>query len=97
MGVLRLLIIADSAFAVNDNRRSSRSQRDHVFPPEFAGPLVSSTPSEFQVEIADEYLEDIPFDFDHPADIIGSSLMTPQTLRANRIGDKFQWIGKKAA
>jgi hypothetical protein len=68
--------------------------RCSCFPTRAAGP-GSSTPPEFQVEIADEYLEDVSFGLDHPADIIGFSLTPPQTLRAYRIGDKFQRIGKK--
>jgi hypothetical protein len=55
--------------------------------------VVSLTPPEFQLEIINEYFENVPFN--DPADIIGFSFMTPQTLRAYQIGDKIQKIGKK--
>lgn len=42
--------------------------------------LASLTPPEFQVEIIDEYFEDIPFD--DPADLMGISFNTPQAPRA---------------
>lgn len=68
--------------------RLLRIQPSHF--PTRAPALVSSTPPEFQVEIANGYLEDNSPDLDHPADIIGFSLMTPRTLRAYRIVYKFQ-------
>ncbi len=55
--------------------------------------LASLTPPEIQIEIIDEYFEDIPFD--DPADLIGISFMTPQAPRAYQIGDEFRKRGKK--
>lgn len=55
--------------------------------------LASITPPEIQVEIIDEYFEDIPFD--DPADLIGISFMTPQAPRAYQIGGEFRKRGKK--
>jgi len=55
--------------------------------------LASLTPPEFEVEIIDEYFEDIPFD--HPASLIGVSFMTPQAPRAYQVGDEFKKRGKK--
>ncbi len=55
--------------------------------------LASLTPPEIQVEIVDEYFEDVPFD--DAADIIGVSFMTSQAPRAYQIGDEFRKRGKK--
>jgi len=55
--------------------------------------LASLTPPEIQVEIIDEYFEEVPFD--HPADLIGISLLTPHAPRAYQIGDEFRKRGKK--
>lgn len=65
-----------------------------VMLPRLSLPVVASlTPPEIQVEIIDEYFEDVPFD--DPADLIGISFMTPQAPRAYQIGDEFKKRGKK--
>lgn len=62
--------------------------------PRLSLPLLASlTPPEIQVEIIDEYFEEIPFD--SPADLIGISFMTAQAPRAYQIGDEFRKRGKK--
>jgi len=55
--------------------------------------LASLTPPEIQVEIIDEYFEEVPFD--DSADLIGIGFMTPQAPRAYQIGDEFKKRGKK--
>jgi len=55
--------------------------------------LASLTPPEIQVEIIDEYFEDIPFD--ESVDLVGIGFMTPQAPRAYQIGDEFKKRGKK--
>jgi len=55
--------------------------------------LASLTSPENQVEIIDEYFEDIPFDT--LADLIGIGFMTPQAPRAYQISDEFRKCGKK--
>ena len=55
--------------------------------------LASLTPPEIQVEIIDEYFEDVPFD--DSANLVGIGFMTPQAPRAYQIGDEFRKRGKK--
>jgi radical SAM superfamily enzyme YgiQ (UPF0313 family) len=55
--------------------------------------LASLTPPEIQVEIVDEYFEDVPFD--DSANLVGIGFMTPQAPRAYQIGDEFRKRGKK--
>ena len=62
--------------------------------PRLSLPLLASlTPPEIQVEIIDEYFEEIPLDT--RADLIGISFMTPHAPRAYQIGDEFKKRGKK--
>ncbi len=62
--------------------------------PSLSLPLLASlTPSEVQLEIIDEYFDDIPFDY--PADLVGLSIMTPQAPRAYQIADEFKKRRKK--
>ena len=62
--------------------------------PGLALPLVAGlTPPEFNVELMNEYSEDISFVTD--ADLIGISVMTPQAPRAYQIADEFRRRGIK--
>jgi len=62
--------------------------------PGLALPLIAGlTPPEFDVELVNEYSEDVTFVTD--ADLIGISVMTPQAPRAYQIADEFRRRGKK--
>lgn len=87
---MKLLLIQPSQ--IIDGGKVYKAQK-LMFPRLSLPVLASLTPSEIQVEIIDEYFEDVPFD--NPADLIGISFMTPQAPRAYQIGDEFRKCGKK--
>lgn len=55
--------------------------------------LASLCPPDVQVQIIDEYFEEI--NFNEPANLVGISFMTSQAPRAYQIGDEFRKRGKK--
>ena len=63
------------------------------FPPLSVLTLAASTPEGIEVSIIDENLERIDFETD--ADLVGITVMTPQSTRAYEIADEFQSKGKK--
>jgi radical SAM superfamily enzyme YgiQ (UPF0313 family) len=87
---LRLLLIQPSQ--IIDGGKVYKAKK-LMFPRLSLPVLASLTPPEIQVEIIDEYFEDIPFDT--LADLIGIGFMTPQAPRAYQIGDEFRKCGKK--
>ncbi|MCJ7492633.1 MAG: cobalamin-dependent protein [Deltaproteobacteria bacterium] len=87
---MKLLLIQPSQ--IIDGEKVCKTKR-LMFPRLSLPYLASLTPPEIQVEIIDEYFEEIPFD--DPADLIGISFMTPQAPRAYQIGDEFKKRGRK--
>jgi len=67
---------------------------DRLMYPALALPLVAGlTPSEFDVELVNDYSEEINWDWD--GDLVGISAMTTQAPRAYQIADEFRRRGKK--
>jgi len=62
-------------------------------PPMSLAILASLTPSNIEVKVTDELVEDI--DFDYPADLIALSVMTTNAPRSYEVADKFRGMGKK--
>jgi len=66
---------------------------DRLVYPGLALPLIAGlTPNRYDIELVNEYSEDI--DFGSDADIIGISFMTTQAVRAYQIADEFRRRGK---
>lgn len=62
--------------------------------PRLSLPVIASlTPPEFEVEIIDEYFEDI--NFECKVDLVGITAMSTQAPRAYQIADEFRKRGKK--
>jgi radical SAM superfamily enzyme YgiQ (UPF0313 family) len=55
--------------------------------------LAALTPSNIEIKITDELVEDI--DFDYPADLIGLSVMTTNAPRSYEVAEKFRQKGAK--
>ena len=55
--------------------------------------LAALTPEEWEVSIWDENVEEI--DFDHPAELVAISAMTPLAPRAYELADRFRQGGAK--
>jgi radical SAM superfamily enzyme YgiQ (UPF0313 family) len=64
----------------------------YKFPPLGLLTIAGITPPNFDVEFVDENIE--PIDFNHDADLIAISVMTPLAPRAYEIGDRFRVKGK---
>lgn len=66
----------------------------YKMPPALGIPtLVACTPKDWEYEIIDQNIQDIPYEGDH--DLIAVSFFTPQASYAYELGDHFRSIGKK--
>jgi radical SAM superfamily enzyme YgiQ (UPF0313 family) len=70
-----------------------KGQKSHFgWPPLGLGYVAAVTPPGYEVRIVDEAVEAI--DFDEPANLIGVSIMTPNSLRGYDIADEFRKRGR---
>jgi radical SAM superfamily enzyme YgiQ (UPF0313 family) len=70
------------------------SERKAIWFPKLSLPVIAAyTPDNWDVEIQDEAVRDI--DFDHPADLVGISIMTCYAPRAYEIAAEFRRRGVK--
>src|SRR5712691_6891638 len=68
------------------------SERKAIWFPKLSLPVIASyTPENWDVEIQDEAIRNI--DFDYPADLVGISIMTCYAPRAYEIADEFRRRG----
>lgn len=66
----------------------------HLPYPGLALPIIAAlTPGEVDVEIVNDYFEEI--DYNDPADLVGITAMTPQAPRGFQIAEEFRRHGKK--
>ncbi len=87
---MRLLLIQSSH--LNPDGTVFKSQ--HVPYPGLALPILASlTPGDVDIEIRNDYFEEM--DYDDPADLVAITAMTPQAPRAYRIAGEFHRRGKK--
>jgi hypothetical protein len=86
---MKLLLI--SATRLNSNGSLSKGRRRWL-----AGLtlpyLAALTPPDVEVEIVDEYFDDVSFDA--PCDLVGITFMSHQAPRAYQLGDNFRAQGK---
>lgn len=64
-----------------------------VLPPMSLAILAALTPSNIEIRITDELVDDI--DFDYPADLVALSVMTTNAPRSYEVADTFRQKGRK--
>ena len=87
---MKLLLVQPSHI----DRRGQVFKPSYLPYPGLALPLIAAlTPQDFDVEIVNDYAEDI--DFDVPCDLVGITAMTPHAVRAYQIADQFRARGRR--
>jgi radical SAM superfamily enzyme YgiQ (UPF0313 family) len=88
----KLLIIQPSCYRSKSDRTVIKARHRSVVP--LALPyLAALTPSDWQVKLVDELLEDVPFD--EPADLVAITVHTMHSFRAYDVADAFRKRGVK--
>ncbi|NOZ21536.1 MAG: B12-binding domain-containing radical SAM protein [Planctomycetes bacterium] len=87
---MKLLLVQPSHFD-----RRGKIFKSHKLPyPGLALPLIAAlTPPDWDIEIVNDYAEEI--DFDTSCDLVGITAMTPQAPRAYQIADRFRARGRR--
>jgi len=87
---MRLLLVQSSHLMNDAEVFKSR----HLLYPGLALPIIASlTPDDVDIEIVNDYWQDI--DYDDGADLVGITAMTPQAPRAYQIAEGFRRRGRK--
>ncbi|MDF0645536.1 MAG: radical SAM protein [Nitrospira sp.] len=87
----RLLLV--DPYPRNSQYHLTASERRAVWFPKLSLPTIAAyTPEHWQVELVDEAVEDI--EFDYPCDMVGISIMTCYAPRAYEIAKEFRQRGK---
>ncbi|MGD9852722.1 MAG: cobalamin-dependent protein [Nitrospirales bacterium] len=77
----------------NNPYRMTASERRSIWFPKLSLPVIAGyTPSNWDIQLVDEAVEDI--DFDAPCDVVGISIMTCYAPRAYEIATEFRKRGK---
>lgn len=88
----RRLLLVDP-YPRNHPYRLTAAERRAVWFPKLSLPTIAAyTPDHWDIELVDESVRDI--DFDHPAELIGVSVMTCYAPRAYEIAREFRRRGK---
>ncbi|MGH7234780.1 MAG: cobalamin-dependent protein [Nitrospiraceae bacterium] len=89
----RTLLLVDP-YPRNNPYHLTASERRAVWFPKLSLPVIAAyTPSDWEVDLVDEAVEDV--DFDRPCDLVGLSVMTCYAPRAYEIATEFRKRGKK--
>jgi len=92
-GQTRTLLLVDP-YPRNNPYHLTASERRSVWFPKLSLPVIAAyTPSDWEVDLVDEAVQDV--DFDRPCDLVGLSVMTCYAPRAYEIATEFRKRGKK--
>src|SRR5881296_149455 len=92
-GKTRTLLLVDP-YPRNNPYHLTASERRSVWFPKLSLPVIAAyTPSDWEVDLVDEAVQDV--DFDRPCDLVGLSVMTCYAPRAYEIATEFRKRGKK--
>ncbi|MBC7328159.1 B12-binding domain-containing radical SAM protein [bacterium] len=75
------------------DKNKKLKKRTSLFPPLGLLQVAALTPSDIEVKLTDEAVEDI--DFDSDADLVGISFNTASAIRAFQVAEEFRKRGKK--
>ncbi|MDR4494244.1 MAG: cobalamin-dependent protein [Nitrospirales bacterium] len=93
VGTSPKLLLVDP-YPRNNPYRMTASERRSIWFPKLSLPVIAGyTPSNWDIQLIDEAVEDI--DFNTPCDVVGISIMTCYAPRAYEIATEFRQRGKK--